>query len=176
MKKPSTWKCFSFTLKPLATRRDSATHEAVSAAARCRGGSEGFENNPGDSKSRLLICALVLGLIWAGVAEPVLATCGSGGCWSETVDEIRIAQDGKIWFLITTPATLTEVDTVESCELKTIYSGGHQPALFIPRDHPEYEHKYSMLMLAYTTGASIGFNMEIDPATGWCALGRIYVK
>lgn len=118
---------------------------------------------------------LALTLVCVVVAEPVLAACNNAGCYGETLRRVSIAQDGKIWFVTETPENLDNLVPVDGCVLQNTWAGGAVPALYIPRDHPEYEHKYSMLLMAYTTGASIGFNMIKDPATGWCALGNLYV-
>ena len=121
-----------------------------------------------------LLLALTLGL--AGLAEPLLADCNGGGCYFEYLKQILINADGKIWFVTTTSANLTALQLADGCQLRTVWTGSPEPALYIRPDDPEYDQKYTMLLTAFTTGKSIGFAPVKDPATGWCSLDYLYIR
>lgn len=109
-------------------------------------------------------------------STPVSAACGPGGCWNATIDFIRIDVDGKIWFVVEDSASLNDLIPADGCTVGVMWTGEAEPALYIRKDDPEADEKYTMLLTAFLTDTPVGFSPIKDPATGTCALGYLYVR
>lgn len=135
-----------------------------------------MSTDPRRRNSRWIALSTLLVLASGLVASPVLATgCNTAGCYSATVEFLRIRTDGKIWFGVNNSDELNKL-IPEDCVVKAqFYAGSAQPALYIAAEDPLRDQKYAMLLSAFhsTTGVIVGFLPERDPATGWCAVGQL---
>ncbi|MEM8964182.1 MAG: hypothetical protein AAGD38_22040 [Acidobacteriota bacterium] len=116
------------------------------------------------------ILVLVLG------AQPALATgCNAGGCWSAAVELVKVAPDGKIWFVVNNSAALNSLVPADGCSVRSIWTGTAEPSLYIRVDDPEREQKYALLLTALTTGQAVGFGPVIDPSNNWCSVDSLSI-
>lgn len=121
-------------------------------------------------------------VLWLAIAAvllqpyPVFATaCNGGGCWNGLVEVIKISDNGKIWFVVDNSAALGNLTPADGCILKSVWVGAAEQALFIAVDDPSRDEKYKLLLASQTLGKRISFNPELDPTSGWCRLGGIYI-
>lgn len=121
-----------------------------------------------------VLAAVILVGSWIMSATPAEAVgCNTGGCWSGLVKLIRIAPDGKIWFVVEGSAALNNLVPQDGCVLKSVWTGQAEPALYIRSDDARAFELYTLLLTAFTTRTAVGFGPIKDAATGWCSVNSL---
>jgi hypothetical protein len=106
---------------------------------------------------------------------PSQAACNGGGCWSTTVDLLKIDATGKIWFVVADSASLANLVPADGCILRQIWTGQAEYALYVRTNDPDRDQKYAMLLSAHSTGSVVGFTPIKDAANNWCSLDTLSV-
>ncbi len=126
---------------------------------------------------RMLVIAMLALTSFAFPAEVYATLCNEVGCFGAKVRLVRVDSNQRIWFVVNDSSVLQNLNPVDGCILKNIWTGQAEPALYIRPDDPNRDEKYTMLLKAFATGTNIviGFGPVLDPATGWCSLSSLDV-
>ena len=113
------------------------------------------------------VCAVVvLAAALTGIALPALAGpgCIDDSCWQMTIPFFRVNSKGDIFFVPEPNAALKNLTPSTGCKVKETNRGGWTvKALKIPKNDPERDLKYSLLLLAVQSGQIAGITLTPPP-------------